>query len=105
MDEYGNEPLKSIEMAVTRRMYDQPNAPMLKPYDEVLAVEDGVLGYTIHNAIQLHMEDRLGSIEPGKYADLVILEENLFEVDPAHIHEVKVCETIIGGETVYKAED
>ena len=37
--------------------------------------------------------------------DLVILEENLFEVDPAHIHEVKVCETIIGGETVYKAED
>ena len=105
VDEYGNEPLKSIEMAVTRRMYDQPDAPMLKPYDEVLAVEDGILGYTIHNAIQLHMEDRLGSIEQGKYADMVILEENLFEVDPAHIHEVKVCETIIGGETVYKAED
>ncbi|MBQ9016076.1 MAG: amidohydrolase [Firmicutes bacterium] len=104
VDEYGNEPLKSIEMAVTRRMYDQPDAPMLKPYDEALTVEDGILGYTIHNAIQLHMEDRLGSIEPGKYADLVILEENLLEVEPAHIHNVKVRETIIGGETVYKAE-
>lgn len=58
----------------------------------------------IHNAIQLDMEDRLGSIEPGKYADLVVLEKNLFEIPPEEIHKVKVCETIIGGETVYKAE-
>ncbi len=103
VDEYGNEPLKSIEMIVTRKMYDQPDAPMLKPYDEVLTVEDGIAGYTIHNAIQLHMEDKLGSIEPGKYADMIILEKNLFEIPPEEIHKVKVLETIIGGETVYKA--
>ena len=103
VDEYGNEPLKSIEMVVTRRMYDQPDAPMLKPFDEVLEVEDGIRGYTMHNAIQLHMEDRLGSIEPGKYADLIVLEKNLFQVPPEEIHKVKVEETIIGGKTVYRA--
>ena len=101
VDEYGNEPLKSIEMAVTRKMYGQPDAEMLKPYDEVLTVDDGIAGYTIHNAYQLHMEDRLGSIETGKYADLIVLEKNLFDIAPEEIHEVKVLETIIGGETVY----
>ena len=102
VDEYGNEPLKSIEMAVTRKMYGQPDAPMLKPYDEVLTVDDAIAAYTIHNAIQLHMEDRLGTIEPGKYADLVVLEQNLFEIPPEEIHKVKVAETIIAGKTVYE---
>ncbi len=104
VDEHGNEPLKGMEMAITRKMYDQPDGQMLKPYDEVLTLDDAIAGYTIHNAIQLDMEDRLGSIEPGKYADLVVLEKNLFEIPPEEIHKVKVCETIIGGETVYKAE-
>lgn len=102
VDEYGNEPLKSIEMAVTRKMYGQPDAPVLKPYDEKLTVDDAIAGFTIHNAIQLHMEDRLGTIEPGKYADLVVLEKNLFEIPPEEIHKVKVAETIIAGKTVYE---
>lgn len=104
VDEHGNEPLKSMEMVVTRRMYGQPDGHMLKPYDEVLTIDDAIAGYTIHNAIQLDMQDRLGTIETGKYADLVVLEKNLFEIPPEEIHKVKVCETIIGGETVYKPE-
>ncbi len=103
-DEYGNEPLKSIEMAVTRKMFDQPDSPMLKPYDEVLTVDDGIAGFTINNAYTLHLEDRLGSIEPGKYADLIVLEKNLFDVPAEEIHKVKILETLLGGKTIYKAD-
>ena len=49
------------------------------------------------------MDDKLGSIEEGKYADLVILEKNIFEVPVSEIHKVKVCETIMDGNTTYKA--
>ena len=52
----------------------------------------------------MHMDDVAGSIEAGKYADFVILEENIFETAPENIHNVKVCETIMGGNTAYKAE-
>ena len=103
VDEYGNEPLKSMEMAITRRMYDQPDAPMLKPYDEALTVDDVIAGFTINNAYQIHMEDRLGSIEVGKYADLVILEKNLFDIPADEIHKVGVNRTIIGGKEVYSS--
>lgn len=103
VDEYGREPLKSIEMCVTRKMYGQPDAPMLKPYDEGTTVKEAIEGFTINNAYQMHMEDVIGSIEVGKYADFVILEENILEIDPENIHKVKVCETIMDGVTTYKA--
>ena len=77
---------------------------MLAPFEEKLTVEDGIRSYTINNAYQMHMDDRLGSIEAGKYADLVILEKNIFEVPVSEIHKVKVCETIMDGKTIYKAE-
>ncbi len=103
VDEYGREPLKSIEMVCTRKLYGQPDGPVLKPYEEKLTVHDGIAGFTINNAYQLHMENKVGSIEVGKYADLVILEKNLFEIPLEEIHKVKVCETILEGKTTYKA--
>lgn len=103
VDEYGREPLKGIEMGVTRQLYDRPDSPVLKPESEKLSVDDCIAGYTINIAYQLHVEDRMGSIEKGKYADFVILEKNLFEIPAAEIHNVKVCETIVEGKTVYQA--
>lgn len=103
VDEYGREPLKSIEMCVTRKMYGQPEAPMLKPYEETTTVKEAIEGYTINNAYQMHMEAVTGSIEVGKYADFVILADNLFEIPVEQIHEVTVCETIMDGITTYKA--
>ena len=101
VDEFGREPLKGIEMGCSRQLYDHPESPVLKPYDEKLSVDDGIASYTINNAYQMHIEDRLGSIEVGKYADLVILEKNIFEVPVSEIHKVKVCETIVEGKTIY----
>lgn len=104
VDEFGREPLKGIEMGCSRQLFDQPDAPVLAPYEEKLSVKDGIESYTINNAYQMHMDDKLGSIEPGKYADLVILEENLFHIPVSQIHKVRVCETIMDGTTIFKAE-
>ena len=103
VDEYGREPLKSIEMCATRKMYGQPDAPVLEPADEKTTVKEAIEGFTINNAYQMHMEDVIGSIEVGKYADFVILEENILEIPLENIHNVKVCETIMYGVTTYKA--
>ena len=101
VDEFGREPLKGIEMGCTRQLFDHPELPVLKPYEEKLSVDDGIRSYTINNAYQMHMDDRLGSIEAGKYADLVILEKNLFDVPLNEIHNIKICETIMDGKTTY----
>lgn len=103
VDEYGREPLKSIEMCATRKMYGQPDAPVLKPVDEKTTVAEAIEGFTINNAYQMHMEDVIGSIRAGKYADFVILEKNILEIPAEEIHKVKVCETVMDGVTTYKA--
>ncbi|MCI8485296.1 MAG: amidohydrolase family protein, partial [Lachnospiraceae bacterium] len=88
----------------SRQLFDQPDSPVLKPYEEKLSVKEGIESYTINNAYQMHMEHKLGSIEPGKYADLVILEQNLFHIPIPQIHKVRVCETIMNGKAVFRAE-
>lgn len=46
-------------------------------------------------------EDRLGSIETSKQADMIVLDRNLFEVDPMTIGDTKVLSTVLGGRVVY----
>lgn len=58
--------------------------------------------HTIDAAWQVFLEDEIGSIEPGKRADLVILDRNPLD-DPAGLRDIRVLETIIDGETVYRA--
>jgi hypothetical protein len=54
----------------------------------MMPIDQLIRGYTLNGAYQLRMEDRIGSIETGKAADLTILGENLFEVDRYAIHRV-----------------
>ncbi|MFC1474963.1 amidohydrolase, partial [bacterium] len=56
---------------------------------------------TIDSAWQVFQEDNRGSVEPYKYADLVILSDNPIE-NPETIRDIKVLETIVGGKTIYK---
>ena len=84
-------------------MYGIDDALVLEPADEGMTVAEAIQGYTINNAYQMHMENSIGSIKTGKYADLVILEDNIMEIPPEKIHDVKVCETIMDGVTTYKA--
>ena len=54
--------------------------------------------------ISMERRDSKGSLEPGKLADLVILDKNPLKVDPTAIKDIKVVETIKEGKTIYKAD-
>ncbi|MEG1311671.1 MAG: amidohydrolase [Romboutsia sp.] len=71
--------------------------------DQKISVIDALRAVTINGAHQYFEEDIKGTIEEGKYADLVILEKSPLEVDVTEIKNIKIVETIKEGNTVFKA--
>ncbi len=71
--------------------------------EESLSIEDLLLGYTINNAKSLGDAHRIGSLEEGKRANLNILSNNMFEVDPETIYETKAELIMFEGEILYEA--
>lgn len=102
VDEYGPEPLKSIEIAMTRKLVDHDRAPVLEPADQTLDLQTCLEAYTCNGAFQVHMEEKLGKLAPGLYADLVVLGQDLFHVPVEKIHTVPVEMTVWNGKIVYK---
>ncbi|MEE4164003.1 MAG: amidohydrolase [Woeseiaceae bacterium] len=100
----GMSPVVQIEIGHTRQLAGQPDARVQPRESERLDIETLVRGFTLDAAYQLRMEDEIGSIETGKYADLVMLDQDIFEVDPYTIHETGVVMTMLGGEIVYAAD-
>lgn len=96
-------PMPNIEVALTRQPIGDSKATICEP-EERLTLEDIIEAYTLNNAYEMRLEDKIGSIEVGKYADLTIYEQNLFEIDPYTIHDVKIYETIMDGVTRYKKD-
>jgi len=72
--------------------------------DERLTPWEALKTITIWGAYQHFEEDRKGSIEVGKLADLVLLSENPLTIDAARINQIVVVETIKEGKTVFRAE-
>ncbi|MBI1734818.1 MAG: amidohydrolase [Candidatus Rokubacteria bacterium] len=96
---FGAEPLFGIWCAVNRTT----RAGRVIGADERLTPMEGIRAFTI-NAAYASFEERLkGSIEPGKLADLAILDRNPCTVDPWEIRDIEVVRTISGGRTVYTA--
>jgi len=95
-------PLWGIESGVTRINPGDPTATAHRP-DAAFDLESMIRGYTIDGAFQLGLDDRVGSLEVGKSADLVILDANLFEIDPSAIDQVRVVATVLAGEVTYGA--
>jgi predicted amidohydrolase YtcJ len=75
---------------------------VLGPEQRVSAM-DAIKSITINAAYQYFEERTKGSLEPGKLADFVILDQNPLTVDPMKIKDIKVVETIKEGKTVYRA--
>jgi len=95
-------PFEGIETAVTRQTAEGlPKAGFVPT--ERLSVADAVRGYTLGAAYAGFREKTEGSLEPGKLADLIILSQNLFDVEPRSINKTKVLTTIVGGRVVFQA--
>ena len=73
--------------------------------EECINIEDALKTYTINAAYAAFEETVKGTIEVGKFADLVILDKNPLEIPKNKIREIKILETIIKGTTVYKLEN
>ncbi|HZY09590.1 MAG TPA: amidohydrolase family protein, partial [Bacteroidota bacterium] len=94
-------PLVGIYAAVTRRTLDDANPKGWFP-EQKITVEEAIEAYTINNAYAAFEESDKGSITIGKYADFVILSEDILTIDPVEIQHVLVEMTVVGGNIVYK---
>jgi predicted amidohydrolase YtcJ len=99
---FGMHPLLGIEMGMTRQTHGEPDALIQPPASERLDIETMIRGYTIDGAYQLQMEDQIGSIKVGKKADLIVLDQDIFEIDTYSIHKTEVLLTVLDGEIVHE---
>lgn len=91
------EPLRNISVAVTRTA---PSGRVLAP-EERLTVDQAIRAQTLDAAWQLFADDVIGSIEVGKYGDLVVLSADPRSVPPERIAELDVLATYLSGRCVY----
>ncbi len=96
---YPEEPLSLLQTAVTRKTRE---GEIIGPH-EAVSVMEGLKALTIYPAWQLKMEKKLGSIEPGKYADLIILDRNPLKANPDSLRDIRVLNTYVNGNEVWSA--
>ena len=90
-------PLEGIYAAVTRRTLDGANPDGWVPQEKI-SVEEALRCYTSANAYAGFQENKVGVLKPGMLADFTVLSENILEIKPEQIREVKVVRTVVGGE-------
>ena len=109
-------PFFAIEIAVTRNLPDGPKygvqynitdmddpRHLLWP-EERLDIKDAIRGFTINAAYSIFAEDVAGSLEVGKSADLIVIDQNLFSIDPLKISDTQVLRTYFNGMLVYNIQ-
>jgi len=92
-------PLMGIYAAVTRRTLDGKHPEGWVP-EQKITVAEAVRAYTMGSAYASFEEKIKGSIEPGKLADLVVLSDDIFTIDPVKIADTKVALTIFDGRII-----
>jgi predicted amidohydrolase YtcJ len=95
----------NFQVGLTRRMIGEaPDSYERLQNDRDLTLDEVLKAATICAAYALGLDKEIGSLEPGKLADLAVIEGDLFAAKPYEIIRTKVLETIVGGKTVYKAK-
>lgn len=94
-------PLWGIHAAVTRQRRDGTPPGGWYPAQR-LTVAEAVWGFTMGPALATGRQNELGSITPGKRADLVVLDRDIFAVDPIEIAQAHVVMTVLDGDVVYQ---
>jgi predicted amidohydrolase YtcJ len=96
----------------THRRVSDPDAELkpgdfgvLPPLEERTSLENMIVASTLNGAYANFLDGNIGSIEVGKLADLVILEQNLFDIDIKQIPETRIAMTFFEGQQVYPVEE
>jgi predicted amidohydrolase YtcJ len=95
-------PFGGIHAAVTRRRADGSPGPEGWHPEQRLTVEEAVRGFTLGAAYAGYMENKIGSLAPGKLADLVVIDRDIFTCDPMAIKDTQVLGTMVEGEWKYR---
>jgi len=93
------DPFLGIYAAVTRDSDMGPFEP-----DQAVTVSEALKMWTIWAARAIGEDAVKGSIEPGKYADMTVLSDDIFAMPKERLKEVRAVETIVGGRVVYEAK-
>jgi hypothetical protein len=96
-------PFENIYAAVTRKDFDGQPPEGWMP-EQRLTVEEAIRGYTDYSAYASGEEKDKGTLEKGKLADMVVINDDIFDIDPDEIRHVSVYMTIIDGEIVYSTK-
>ena len=96
-------PLMGIYRAVTRKFNDGNPPDGIQP-EQKISVEEALHCYTYSSAWGVRREHELGTLEPGKYADIAVLDTNILTCPAQKIKDTKVLLTLMNGNTTYQAE-
>ena len=97
-------PFYGLSAAVTRQ--DRGGVPEGGWYiDQGLTRAEALHSFTLAAAYAAHQEDRMGSLEPGKWADFIIVDRDYFDIPNSEIDDIQVIETWVGGKRVFNAND
>jgi predicted amidohydrolase YtcJ len=97
-------PLLGIHAAVTRRRADGSPSPDGWHPEQRVSVAEAVHAYTMGAAYASGEEELRGSLAPGKLADLTVLDQDIFRIDPMDIQHVQVLGTMVDGQFVYRSD-
>jgi len=96
------EPFQIMQCAVTRQNPITGEAGPALTAQHRISIEDAVKGYTLHAAHAAWRDDCTGSLSVGKYADLILLDRDLFSISPYEIGQTQVLLTLLEGREVHR---
>jgi len=96
-------PWLGIEGMVTRQYPGKPEYGQWRK-DERIDIETAIQVFTRNGAMAMEKEDETGTIEVGKSADFIVLNQNILDIPPSEIHETQVLKTVLRGHTVHEAK-
>jgi predicted amidohydrolase YtcJ len=97
-------PWKGLQTGITRKTEEgKPEGGFVA--SEAVSLEDGIKAYTLGAAFAGRREKEEGSLEPGKLADLIIVDQDLFKIPASDIGKTQVLLTMVGGKAVYESDE